>query len=131
MCIRDRVRQAQARRASALETVTLTERGVIAQVRSAYASYQSALRVIESSRVAVDANKLSLEGVRAENSVGTRTIRQPTGYKPGASGRLTDGSLSINDQNRPARIRGHTRGRRSCRATADHDHIELIQNETP
>ncbi|NWM10732.1 TolC family protein, partial [Escherichia coli] len=68
------VRQAQARRASALETVTLTERGVIAQVRSAYASYQSALRVIESSRVAVDANKLSLEGVRAENSVGTRTI---------------------------------------------------------
>ncbi|MBQ1499363.1 MAG: TolC family outer membrane protein [Sphingomonas sp.] len=68
------VRQAQAREASAIETVTLTERGVIAQVRSAYASYQSALRVIESSRVAVDANKLSLEGVRAENSVGTRTI---------------------------------------------------------
>jgi outer membrane protein len=30
--------------------------------------------VIESSRVAVEANKLSLEGVRAENSVGTRTI---------------------------------------------------------
>ncbi len=54
--------------------MTLTERGVIAQVRSAYASYQSALRVIRSSRVAVDANKLSLEGVRAENSVGTRTI---------------------------------------------------------
>ncbi|MEP9360630.1 TolC family outer membrane protein [Sphingomonas sp. KR3-1] len=68
------VRQAQAREASAIETVTLTERGVIAQVRSAYASYQSALRVIESSRIAVDANKLSLEGVRAENSVGTRTI---------------------------------------------------------
>lgn len=68
------VRQAQARRAAALETVTLTERGVIAQVRSAYANYQSSLRVIESTRVAVDANKLSLEGVRAENSVGTRTI---------------------------------------------------------
>jgi outer membrane protein len=30
--------------------------------------------VIESSRVAVEANRLSLEGVRAENSVGTRTI---------------------------------------------------------
>lgn len=68
------VRQAQARRAAAMETVTLTERGVIAQVRSAYANYQSSLRVIESTRVAVDANKLSLEGVRAENSVGTRTI---------------------------------------------------------
>jgi outer membrane protein len=68
------VRQAQARQASAIENVTLTERGVIAQARSAYASYQSSLRVIESSRVAVEANRLSLEGVRAENSVGTRTI---------------------------------------------------------
>ncbi len=32
------------------------------------------LEVIASSRVAVEANKLSLEGVRAENSVGNRTI---------------------------------------------------------
>ena len=54
--------------------MTLTEGGVIAQARSAYASYQGALQVIESSRVAVEANRLSLEGVRAENSVGTRTI---------------------------------------------------------
>jgi outer membrane protein len=68
------VRQAQARQASAIEQVTLTERGVIAQARSAFAAYQSALRVIESNRVAVQANQLSLEGVRAENSVGTRTI---------------------------------------------------------
>lgn len=68
------VRQAQAREAAAIENVTLTERGVVAQVRSAFASYDSALRVTESSRVAVEANRLSLEGVRAENSVGTRTI---------------------------------------------------------
>lgn len=68
------IRQAQAREAAAIETVTLTERGVIAQARSAFANYQSALRVIESSRIAVAANRLSLEGVRAENSVGTRTI---------------------------------------------------------
>ncbi len=68
------IRQAQERRGAAIETVTLTERGVIAQARSAFAAYQAALRVIESSRVAVDANKLSLEGVRAENGVGTRTI---------------------------------------------------------
>ncbi|WP_313534701.1 TolC family outer membrane protein [Sphingomonas sp.] len=68
------VRQAQAREGAAIETVTLTERGVIAQARSAYASYQAALRVIESTRTAVQANQLSLEGVRAENSVGTRTI---------------------------------------------------------
>ena len=68
------IRQAEARRASAIETVTAAERGVIAQARSAFASWQSSLRVIESSEVAVNANRLSLEGVRAENSVGTRTI---------------------------------------------------------
>lgn len=68
------VRQAQARRSQAIEQVTDTERGIIAQARSAYASWQSAQQVIASSQIAVDANKLSLEGVRAENSVGTRTI---------------------------------------------------------
>ena len=68
------VRQAEARRSVALETTTATERAVVAQTRSAYAGWQSAERVIESSQVAVDANRLSLEGVRAENSVGTRTI---------------------------------------------------------
>ncbi|MCW3847682.1 TolC family outer membrane protein [Sphingomonas sp. LB-2] len=68
------VRQAQSRRSAAMENVTFAERGVIAQARSQFAIYQSSLRVIESSRVAVDANRLSLEGVRAENGVGTRTI---------------------------------------------------------
>ncbi|MHA6723150.1 TolC family outer membrane protein [Sphingomonas sp. RS2018] len=68
------VRQAEARRSAAIEQVTDAERGVIAQTRSAYASWQSAQQVITSSEVAVEANKLSLEGVRAENSVGTRTI---------------------------------------------------------
>ncbi len=68
------VRQAQALQSAAIEQVTATERGVIAQTRSAFAVYQSALRVIDSSTVAVSANRLSLEGVRAENSVGTRTI---------------------------------------------------------
>lgn len=68
------VRQAQARRSAAMENVTFSERAVIAQTRSQFAFYQSALRVIESSRVAVEANRLSLEGVRAENGVGTRTI---------------------------------------------------------
>ncbi|GAA0729468.1 TolC family outer membrane protein [Sphingomonas japonica] len=68
------VRQAQARESVAIETVTETERGVIAQARSAFANWQSSLRVIESAQVAVDANQLSLEGVRAENTVGTRTI---------------------------------------------------------
>ncbi len=69
-----RVRQAQARRAQALEQVTEAERGVIAQARSAYAVRQSSLQVIESAQIAVKANRLALEGVRAENSVGNRTI---------------------------------------------------------
>ena len=68
------IRQAQERRAQALETVTDTERLVIAQTRSAYAIWKSSLEVIASSQRAVEANKLSLEGVRAENSVGNRTI---------------------------------------------------------
>lgn len=69
-----RVRQAEARRSQALEQITETERGVIAQTRSAYAVWQSSLEVIKSAQIAVSANRLALEGVRAENSVGSRTI---------------------------------------------------------
>ena len=68
------VRQAEALRSQAIEAVTETERGVVAQTRSSFAIYRSAQEVIASSEQAVSANKLSLEGVRAENSVGTRTI---------------------------------------------------------
>lgn len=69
-----RVRQAQARESQSIEGVTEVERGVIAQTRSAYASWRASNEVIVSSQTAVSANRLSLEGVRAENSVGTRTI---------------------------------------------------------
>ncbi len=68
------VRQAQARQSQAIEQEIGTERFVIAATRSAYAQWQAANQVIASSRVAVDANTLALDGVRAENSVGTRTI---------------------------------------------------------
>ncbi len=68
------IRQAQARSSQAYEQVIAVERSVIAQTRSAYASWQAALEVIESSQRAVAAADLSLEGVRAENSVGNRTI---------------------------------------------------------
>lgn len=68
------VRQAEARESQAIELKTEAERGVVSQVRSAYALWRSSLDVIQSSIVAVNANKLSLEGVRAENSVGNRTI---------------------------------------------------------
>jgi outer membrane protein len=68
------IRQSQARLSQAQERVIETERGVIAQTRSAYAAWRASNEVIKSSDVAVSANKLALEGVRAENSVGTRTI---------------------------------------------------------
>lgn len=68
------VRQSQAREQQAMEQETAVERDVIAQTRSLFASWQASNQVIESSRVAVDAAALSLQGVRAENTVGTRTI---------------------------------------------------------
>lgn len=68
------VRQAQARSSQSLELVIEAERGVIAQTRSAYASWRASNAVIVSSQTAVSANALSLEGVRAENSVGNRSI---------------------------------------------------------
>ncbi len=47
---------------------------MIAQVRAAYSSWRAANAIIASSQAAVDAAELSLEGVRAENSIGNRTI---------------------------------------------------------
>ena len=67
-------RQAQARASAALEQVVAVERDVIAQVRASHASWRAALEIIASTQAAVDAAALSLEGVRAENSVGNRTI---------------------------------------------------------
>ncbi len=69
-----RIRQAQELRGQAIEQATATERQVVASARSAYAIWRSSQEVIASAETAVNANKLSLEGVRAENSVGTRTI---------------------------------------------------------
>lgn len=68
------VRQRQAQESQAIEQEIQVERGVIAQARAAYASWQASLKAIESNEKAVEAASLSLEGVRAENSVGTRTI---------------------------------------------------------
>src|SRR3546814_1523937 len=68
------VRQAQSRSSQAIEQYIEVERGVIAQTRGAYAAWQANERIIAATRQAVSANALSLEGVRAENSVGTRSI---------------------------------------------------------
>jgi outer membrane protein len=68
------VRQAQSRTSQAIENYVATERNIIAQTRGAYAAWQANERVIAATEQAVSANALSLEGVRAENSVGTRSI---------------------------------------------------------
>jgi outer membrane protein len=69
-----RVRQAQARKSQAIEAETAAERAVIADARIAFARYEAALGVIDSSEAAVSANELALEGVRAEQGVGTRNV---------------------------------------------------------
>ncbi|MEL6237476.1 MAG: TolC family outer membrane protein [Pseudomonadota bacterium] len=69
-----RQRQAGARETSALEAVVATRRSVIQQTRAAYASFVSSQAVIDSSKIAVESAEVSLEGVRAENSIGNRTI---------------------------------------------------------
>src|SRR5690606_7116283 len=69
-----RVRAAQARQSQAIENTVFVERDIVAQANSAFARWKAAQAVIDSSRVAVDANRLALEGTRAENSVGTRNV---------------------------------------------------------
>ena len=68
------IRQAQARQGAALETQVGTERQIVQLVRSAFVAWKASLNVIKSAEAAIAANSLSLEGVRAENGVGTRTI---------------------------------------------------------
>jgi len=67
-------RQSQARAAAAMEQEIAIERDVVAQVRAAYSSWQATGEIIASSQTAVAAAELSLQGVRAENSVGNRTV---------------------------------------------------------
>jgi outer membrane protein len=69
-----RQRQAGARESAALEDVIAIERDVIAETRATWSSWQAANAVIKSAQAAVEAAELSLEGVRAENSIGNRQI---------------------------------------------------------
>jgi outer membrane protein len=68
------IRQSQARQSVALENAIATERDVIATVRAAYSSWRASNEIIISTQTAVHAAELSLEGVRAEQTVGNRTI---------------------------------------------------------
>ena len=67
-------RRARALEEQAMEQETSTERSIVAQARSLYSSWQASNQIISSTQVAVSSASLSLQGVRAENSVGTRTI---------------------------------------------------------
>ena len=69
-----RIRQAQAQQGQVLEQVVGTERAVVQTARAAFANYDAAEREIQAQTVAVQANELALEGNRAEQSVGTRTV---------------------------------------------------------
>ncbi len=68
------IRQAQARQSEALENQIGIERQVVQTVRAAFASWKASVDVIAAADAAISANSLSLQGVRAENGVGTRTI---------------------------------------------------------
>jgi outer membrane protein len=69
-----RVRQAQALRSQFLEQAVGVERLVVSNTRAAFANYQAAQEAIESNTIAVAANRLALEGTRAEQTVGTRNV---------------------------------------------------------
>ncbi len=68
------VRRAQAVASQSLEQVVLVERQVTAETRAAFSRYLATQSVIRSAQAQLAANELALEGVRAENSVGTRNI---------------------------------------------------------
>jgi outer membrane protein len=69
-----RVRRAQALSSQSLERIVAIERIVVANTRGAFSRFSATRGVIRSSEVAVSANELALEGVRLENSVGTRNV---------------------------------------------------------
>ena len=69
-----RIREAQALQGRAQEQLIGTERAVVQTTRAAFASYEASQKAIQAQTVAVQANTLALEGARAEQSVGTRTV---------------------------------------------------------
>ncbi|MGQ5701727.1 TolC family outer membrane protein [Sandaracinobacteroides sp. A072] len=69
-----RVRQAQARQSEQLETITQTQRLVSEAATANWTILKTAEAIIESSRAQVDASSLAAEGVKQENTVGSRDI---------------------------------------------------------
>ena len=97
-------RQAQAFASAAQETEIAVERDVIAQTRAAYSTWIAANEVIVSATSAVEAAALSLEGVRAENSVGNRTILDILN----AEQELLDANVRLVNARRAAYVAGFT-----------------------
>ena len=97
-----RIRQAQAIEGQLMEQVVAAERSVVANARSAFASHQAAIRAIESSQIAVSANELALEGTRAEQSVGTRTVLEVLN----AEQELLDSQVTLVTARRDAYVAG-------------------------
>jgi len=69
-----RVRRAEAFRSQADQFIVQTDRNVVETARNAYEALIAARSVIRSAEQQVRANEIALEGVRAENGVGLRTI---------------------------------------------------------
>ena len=67
-------RQAQARHSLAIEQALDAERAVVADSRSAFATWQASQRVIDAAQRGVDANTRVLSGLRAEVTAGLRPL---------------------------------------------------------
>ncbi len=69
-----RVRQAKQRASQRRIEISVAERQVVEQARNAWAQYLTARANIAAQQSAVKANEVAAEGVRQEQSVGSRTI---------------------------------------------------------
>ena len=67
-------RQAQARHSLAIERSLDAERALVADTRSAFATWRASQRVIDSAQRGVHANSRVLEGLRAEVTAGLRPL---------------------------------------------------------
>ena len=69
-----RVRRARNEHDSAIEQEIAAERGVVAQVRAAFASWRLLVASETDILAAIEANARALKGARAESMIGTRTL---------------------------------------------------------
>ena len=69
-----RVSQAESSRAQLVEEAIAVERQVIADARSAYSIWRSALEAISFNELAVNANERALESVKVEQTIGARDV---------------------------------------------------------